>query len=291
MPTFDTPEPISAEIILGVGDVRITASDRRDTMVEVRPSRSRQGDVLAAEQTRVEFAGGRLLVKAPRGWRAWSPFGDGGSVDVTIELPAGSRVTGDAAMAAFHCAGPLGECRIKTAMGDIELEEAATAQLRSSAGDLVLERICGHADLSTASGNVHVRRIDGTAVIKSSHGDTRVAEIVGQLRVHGANGDIEVEHSDGSVVLRTARGDIRLGAAAAGAAEAQTAYGAIDIAIYEGTAAWLDLQTTYGHVHNELGPADGPEPGESRVQVRARTAMGDISIRRSPLPARLNEPA
>ena len=38
MPTFDTPEPITVTLELGVGDVRITASDRADTVVEVRPS-------------------------------------------------------------------------------------------------------------------------------------------------------------------------------------------------------------------------------------------------------------
>ena len=38
MPTFDTPGPISAVIDLVVGDARITASDRDDTTVEIRPS-------------------------------------------------------------------------------------------------------------------------------------------------------------------------------------------------------------------------------------------------------------
>ena len=57
MPTFDTPEPISATIDVAVGDVRITASDRADTVVEVRPSdASNDEDVKAAEQTRVEYA-------------------------------------------------------------------------------------------------------------------------------------------------------------------------------------------------------------------------------------------
>ena len=38
MPTFDTPGPISAVIDLGVGDARITASDRTDTVVEYAPA-------------------------------------------------------------------------------------------------------------------------------------------------------------------------------------------------------------------------------------------------------------
>jgi len=58
MPTFDTPEPISVTVEIGVGDIRIVASDRTDTVVEVRPSdEAKKSDVTAAEQTRVEYAG------------------------------------------------------------------------------------------------------------------------------------------------------------------------------------------------------------------------------------------
>lgn len=43
MPNFDTPEPISVTLELGVGNVRITASDRTDTTVDVRPSDASDG--------------------------------------------------------------------------------------------------------------------------------------------------------------------------------------------------------------------------------------------------------
>ena len=75
---------------LGVGDLRIVASDRTDTMVEVRPSdAAKKADMTAAEQTRVEYAGGRLLIKAPKSWRQYTFRGGGESVDVQVELPAG----------------------------------------------------------------------------------------------------------------------------------------------------------------------------------------------------------
>src|SRR5262249_58332800 len=124
MPTFDTPEPISADLDLVVGDARIAASDRSDTVVEVRPSDgSHEPDVRAAEQTRVEYTAGRLLVKAPR-QRGLGLFSKPGSIDVTIDLPAGSRVHGDASVGAVHGAGRLGGCRVKTAAGGIRLAGA-----------------------------------------------------------------------------------------------------------------------------------------------------------------------
>ena len=80
MPSFDTPGPILVTLEIGVGDVRIAASDRSDTNVVVRPSNpTRKSDLAAAEQTRVEFSDGRLLIKAPKGWRHFTPRGGGES--------------------------------------------------------------------------------------------------------------------------------------------------------------------------------------------------------------------
>ena len=91
-PRFDTPDPIAVDLEVGMGDVRIEASDRVDTTVQIRPSDpAKPTDVRAAEQTRVEYANGHLIVKGPSSWRRWvSHRGD--SIDVAISLPAGSSL-------------------------------------------------------------------------------------------------------------------------------------------------------------------------------------------------------
>ena len=67
MPAFETPEPITAKIDVPVGEVRIDAGDGGVTVVDVRPSdAASEEDVNVAGQTRVEYAHGRLLVKAPK---------------------------------------------------------------------------------------------------------------------------------------------------------------------------------------------------------------------------------
>ena len=78
-------------------------------------------------RTRVEFTGGHLLVKAPK-LRAWLPHRDGGSIDVTIELPAGSEVRGAGQLADFHAEGELGDCEITTGLGRIELDARRRAE-------------------------------------------------------------------------------------------------------------------------------------------------------------------
>jgi hypothetical protein len=282
MPTFDTPQPISVTVDLGVGDLRIVASDRTDTIVEVRPSDpAKKADMTAAEQTRVEYAGGRLLIKAPRNWRQYTFRGGGESVDVQVELPAGSQLQGETGVAALRCQGRLGECRYKTGVGDIQLDRAGAVQLRTGVGDITVERAGGDAELTTGSGSLRLDGIDGTAVVKNSNGDTWIGRVTGDLRVNAANGRITVDQASGAVAAKSANGDVRLGEVAHGAVLAQTAFGKVEIGIRDGVAAWLDLNTRFGTVRNDLDTADRPAAGEEAVEVRARTSFGDITIHRS----------
>jgi putative adhesin len=282
MPTFDTPEPISVTVELGVGDIRIVASDRTDTMVEVRPSDgAKKSDVTAAEQTRVEYTGGRLLIKAPKGWRQYTFRGGGESIDVQVDLPAGSHVRGDAGVAALRCRGRLGECRYETGIGDIRLDQVGRVQLKTGAGDITVDQAAGDAELTTGSGAVRIDSIDGKAVVKNSNGDTWIGEVTGDLRVNAANGRISVDQAHATVAAKSANGEVRLGKVARGVVLAQTGFGKVEIGILDGVAAWLDLNTRFGNVQNDLDAAERPEPGEDAVEVHARTSYGDITIHRS----------
>jgi hypothetical protein len=281
MTTFDTPAPISIDLEVGVGDVRIEAGDRTDTTVEVRPTDpSKPADVKAAEQTSVEMEGGTLLVKGPSGWRQWiSHRGD--SIDVVIGLPAGSRLSAEIGVAALRARGRLGECRAKVGVGDVHLDETGALNLKTGAGDVAVERVGGKAEIVTGSGAVRVGRVDGTVWVKNSNGDTWVGEAAGDARAHAANGSISIDQAAGSVVAKTAKGGVRFGEVSRGAAVAESAFGEIEIGVRDGVPAWLDLHTKFGRVRNDLDASERPATGEDSVEVHARTSMGDIAIHRS----------
>ena len=278
MPAFATPELISVTIELGMGDARIIASDRTDTIIEVRPlDDSKASDVRAAEQTRVEYASGRLLVKTTQR----SFFGRGSSVDVTIELPTGSHVQGDSGMGEFSCEGHLGECRFKTGMGNIRLDQSGMLHLKTGMGNIAVDRALGDADVTTGSGDVRIGHIGGAAVIKNSNGDTVLGEVTGDLRVKSANGRISVDRAHTSVIAKTANGNVRIGEVISGAIVLETAAGELEVGVGEGTTAWLDVSSHYGRVRNSMDEADSPEQSEAVVEIRARTSYGDIKIHRA----------
>jgi DUF4097 and DUF4098 domain-containing protein YvlB len=278
--TFATPEPISVTIDIAVGDVRIAAGDRADTVVEVRPSDANdESDLDVAVRTRVEYTEGALLVRAPKP-RMFGLFGAVGSIDVTIALPAGSRVHADASMAAVRGTGRLGECRIRTSSGDVTVDRTGRLDLATGSGAVTVGRVDGTARISTGSGRVQVEEIGGAATVKNSNGDSWLGAVAGELLVSAANGSIAVDHAGTGVTAATANGDIVLGAVAGGAVSARTSYGEIEIGIPPGTAAWLDLHTQFGTVHNRLDVSDAPPAGDTTVEIKARTSYGDIVIRR-----------
>lgn len=280
MPTFDTPDPISATIDVVAGDVRIRAGDRSTTVVEVEPSdSSNDEDRKAAQLTRVEYAHSQLLVKTPK-LRSWLPRSTGGSVDLTIELPAGSDIRGDSALADFDCDGPLGECRLKTSLGHIRVDRAETVHLRTGIGDIAVDRVTGHAEVTAHSGDVRLRELDATAVVKNSSGDTWIGTAGGELRVSASNGSIAVDLAHAGVGAKSANGDVRLGEVERGAVVAETKLGDVEVGIREGTAAWLDVSSSAGRLHNALGEADAPQTSAETVELRARTSAGDVVIRR-----------
>jgi DUF4097 and DUF4098 domain-containing protein YvlB len=265
MPIFHTPLPISVTVELGVGDLRVVASDRTDTVVEVQPSDpAKSSDVTAAEQTRVEYADGVLQIKAPRGWKRYAFRGGSESIDVRIELPTGSQLSGAVALAGLRCTGTLGDFRYKTGGGDVTIEEVA-----------------GTVDLTTGTGAIRIDRIAGSATIKNGNGDTWIGEVVGDLQMKAANGKITVDHALASVTAKTANGDIHLDEVDRGVVVAATACGKVDVGVRPGAAAWLDLHTGFGHVHNLLDVGGPPSSAVDTVEVRARSSFGDITIRRA----------
>ncbi|MFI1784871.1 DUF4097 family beta strand repeat-containing protein [Streptomyces rubiginosohelvolus] len=296
MPSFDTPEPISAVVELDAGTARITAGKRTDTVVEVLPGNGAdQDDVRAVQQTQVSCSGGRLTVKTPK---KRTLFGKPGSVVVSIELPAGSDVRGTSALGGFFCEGPLGEVRLKTSLGDLHVDEAARAELTTDHGDIRLARSTGNAE-AVGSGRVEIGSVAGAAVVKNGNGTTEIDEVGGELKVNAANGDVSVGVAYGDVVAKSANGRIEIGVAHAGVEATssngrirvgdvirgrialRTSVGDLEVGIHEGTAAWLDLNPKFGTVRNALGAASGPEDSDETVEVHARSGAGDIIVRRA----------
>lgn len=283
MPTFDSPEPISVVAHVEAGSIRFTTGDRHDTVVDVRPRDPKKDqDVRSAEQTEVAYANGTLTVRTPKPRYLLGRTGTG-TVDVVLELPAGSRVDVTGGWAQVFGEGRLGETRVKTASGDTRLDTTGPLQLTAAHGSITVDRVEGEAEITTSTGSLRVGTVDGPATLKNAHGTTTVGAVAGELRVRGGHGDIDIASAESSVAATTAYGTLRAADVARGTVQLETSHGAIEVGIRAGTAAWLDVSSGSGQVRNTLTASEAPAPAktEETVEVRARTRNGNIDIRRA----------
>ena len=131
MPSFETPEPISATAFVYAGSIRFTTGDRLDTVVDVRPRDPKKDlDVRTADQTEVSYASGTLTVTTPKA----NLLGRSGTVDVSVELPTGSNIDMTGAGTQMIGEGRLGEVRVKISAGDVRLDTTGPLQLKVSHG-------------------------------------------------------------------------------------------------------------------------------------------------------------
>jgi hypothetical protein len=179
-----------------------------------RRSGGRAAAMRSPPKIELGYGDGVLRIEAP----AAKPqlFGPSGSAEVTVQLPAGSRVEATSSCADFRGVGRLGDVVLKESYGSVKLDEAASARLAALAGDVSVGRLGGDGEISTQKG------------------DIRIAEAV-----------------RGTVTLRTEHGAISVDAAPGVSAslDAGTSYGRIHNALKntEGAAAGLNIHATTGY--------------------------------------------
>jgi len=280
MPTYNTPTPIDLAISLQVGRIEVFAGDRADTVVTVSPSNpAKATDRRGAEETKVDFDGQRVAIVGPRPRISW--IGPTESVDVTVELPTGSRFTAEIAVGGLRSVGRLGATRIKSSIGAVDVDSTGDLWLRASHGKATLGAGEGGIEITADHGQIRVGTVTGDAILKASYGSIFVGESGGDLDAKLSYGDLEITKALASVSAKTAYGDIQLREVSSGSIQVESGYGQVTIGVRPGVPAWLDLSSKNGHVRNELASDRAPDAYEQTVAVRARTQHGDINIQRA----------
>ena len=278
MKTFDTPGPITVDVELGVGDLRIDATDRADTTVEVRPSdparratsrppsrrawttRTAPGgpdaEGLAASGGRVEHRVGRRVDRPPHridasaGGRVATCGPAASATSGSRPGPATSRSTRSEPWSSRPAWGTSGSTGSRAGRGHQRLGQRADRPDRRSGHRQELQR--GHLD----------RRGRGEARVSAANGTSRSTS-----RRRGRGEDRERGRSPRRGRARRRR--------------RPTASGPWRSAIRDGTAAWLDLHEL--RQRRERPGRLGHRPGPARVSrsTPARpTATSSIAPRR-----------
>ncbi len=261
---FPSTGPITADLQIASGLLRVVAEPRDTVTVSVTPVKDNENGRAAAEAVGVEMVGDRLTVTTPN-LKGFGFIRRGGDLIIEAHIPAESALEARLASADLIVDGRLTRAHIDSASGDIQIPFVA--------GDLSSHSASGDSEIGVVGGNL---------AAESASGDLRIASIGGDAQVRSASGDITIGTIGASSKVNTASGDIRIGSCVRGETRINTASGDVRIGVAEGTAVWLDLNTASGDTHSQLPVSETPPTGtEPTLTLHVRTASGDIAVARA----------
>ncbi|CAA9367396.1 MAG: hypothetical protein AVDCRST_MAG32-207 [uncultured Nocardioides sp.] len=267
--SFETPAPIELYVENLRGRVDVTAADTTVTTVQVTGER--------ADEFVVEHDGHQVAVIAPK--RAGGVFGRDSSAEVVVTMPARSTLVAKVGSSDLTAHGPLGDASVDSGSGDVSLELVeGDAELRSGSGDLQVTELRGDARVKSGSGDVVVKHSARSLVVSTGSGDVLVRRSDGHLAVKTGSGDVLVGEAADDISCTTGSGDLRVDVARRGKVTVKGASGDVLLGVPRGTPVWTDITTASGRVSSEVGGAGEPAEGQDFLEVRARTASGDITL-------------
>jgi hypothetical protein len=261
--TIALTEPITLHIRLGHG--RLTVDMRDDLSEATVRLTPRVGGADLLDRIKVELRGTTLNVTGPRqgglvdvvrSWRASD------TVDVRVEVPTGTGL---------NVASANDDITVTGRSGDVDIATSATR--------LGLDDVDGALRMRYGKAECHVDTVTGPVKVSGGGGSVTIAEAGGPVVCQLGRGELDVQLARGAVHVRSGYGAVRV-AEAHGEIDAATGFGPIDIGVPVGVAAHVAATTGHGEVVAGATLEQRPAAGAPRITVRARTGMGDITLRR-----------
>ena len=158
---------------------------------------------------------------------------------------------------------------ITTTSGDMDFKKLnGKVSIASTSGYATVEMITGDAEFSSTSGDIKVGHIDGNADVASTSGGVRISEGSGARKVSTTSGDITLEGMNGDFDISTTSGEISV-TNEKGAGSIETISGDVRLELAE-LAGNLDINTTSGYVDMKLSQKDS-------FAFEANSTSGDIN--------------
>lgn len=266
MTAFETSGHVAIRVALGGGEVSVQAGEGPGVDVELVPLRDNDATRQAIAEAKVELSdhsgGHEVTIQIAK--RSGLLVGRGAKVGVRIRCPHGSDLQLRGGSADLEAIGTLGTVRVKTASGDVSLEDS--------------DRL----ELETASGDVRVRDVVGTAELRGASGDVSIRRCGGQITANLVSGDLTVGEAAAGFALTTVSGDVHVHAAGGGGMRVQAVSGDVHLGIKPGERLYIDATSVSGTMSSELDVNDAPPADATEMrELRVRTVSGDVKIVRA----------
>jgi hypothetical protein len=219
------------KVLTGPGnEVKVTATERINASSEAQAD-----ELLKRLELTIEQLGDNVMAKAKYGDSTGWHVGNWPPVNVSFTVMVPSRYNVD----------------LNTSGGDIGVASInGRAKLRTSGGNLKLERVDGEVDGGTSGGDINLQ--EGTAKVKlvTSGGDIHVDRAGGEADLSTSGGNIVINSVQGRLHAATSGGDVKasIEGALQGDCQLTTSGGTVTVAVNPAAAFDLKAHTSGGDV-------------------------------------------
>jgi hypothetical protein len=242
--------------------VKVTARDRSDAAAKK-----------LAEAARVEITGGGEHVTVRTGLPQNMKGNDdrGIEIDVTVTLPAGTRLELESKFGAVDITGVKGSVRVHTGFGEVSIKESANLDLTSSFGEVSLGGITGSMTIESKMGAVKAYGVPG-GTIKNSYGE---------IDINRPSGPVDITSSMGEVTVKNCRGG-----------KISSSYGEVTVVMDRAFSGRIQAESSFGDIDSDYDLKTDKEkksygPTKQRVwgvigsgtdKLYIKSSFGEISI-------------
>ena len=282
--TFSTPGPVRLNLEIPKGEIDLETAATDETHVELEATSSDAAVLELVDDARIELVRRGdvhevvVETKEKRGFSISIGLTDirldRPQLRLRITCPHGTALDVRTKSADLRARGDYGATEVKTASGDVQVDQAQETQVKSASGDIRLGHVHGDLDAQTASGDVHADVVEG--------------DVHAQL----VSGDLEVRDARASVTANTVSGDQHFEAVQEGRIDLKAISGDVTVGIRSGSRFYVDANTVSGDTSSEFelgdAPAEEVDPDAPLVEVFAKTVSGDVRIERAIAVTRLS---
>jgi DUF4097 and DUF4098 domain-containing protein YvlB len=282
--TFSTPGPVRLNLEIPKGEIDLETAATDETHVELEATSGDAAVLELVDDARIELVRRgdvhEIVVetKEKRGFSISIGLTDirldRPQLRLRITCPHGTALDVRTKSADLRARGDYGAVEVKTASGDVQVDQAQATQIKSASGDIRLGHVHGDLDAHTASGDVQADVVEG--------------DVHAQL----VSGDLAVRDAQASVTANTVSGDQRFEAVQEGRIDLKAISGDVTVGIRSGSRFYVDANTVSGDTSSEFelgdAPAEEVDPDAPLVEVFAKTVSGDVRIERATAVTRLS---
>ena len=257
--TFSTPGPVRLNLEMPSGEIDLETAQTDETQVELEALSSDDAVRDLVDNARIELirrGDGHEVVVEAKGRRGISiSIGSTGislggpQLRLRITCPHGAALDVRTKSADLRARGEYGEVEVKSASGDVQVEQAQETRIKSASGDIRLDHVKADLEVQTASGDVHVGEAGASVSANTVSGDQQFEAV-----------------QEGRVDVKAISGDVRIG-------------------IRRGSRFYVDANTVSGDTSSEFelgeAPAQEDDPDAPLLEVFAKTVSGDVRIERA----------